>query len=318
MATKTAGAVRVAVVAMVLAAVGAVAGCADGEGIAPDPEGLGPIMSRAEQRAVHDAWRVDMIVSSDMSNDVLAEYTYDEMNRLTRSNLTNLMKGQRYIEGRWENRFEWENDRMVKQVEYTRYRDHTLDHGFEHTTETTYTYDSGGRLLHPGTDDNRPGDRQYEYDPQGRLIQTYSYEFEGMIYRDRLEWDNRGNVVRHICPGPQMDSDIGFGIGQPLQGTYKETVFEYEYDDHPKPNFGLGDAFFWDGRFNSWPGAGTTQEQMARTLSHNNLTRCEGSGVAYRYTYNDEGLPETVQTIWIGIETVEPMTQTIHYKRVAE
>ncbi len=109
----------------------------------------------------------------------------------------------------------------------------------------------------------------------------------------------RGNVVKYTVSMPES----GDLIGTPKPGTYREAIFEYEYDNHPKPNFGLGEAFFWDGRYNPWPGAGNANEQLARTLSRNNLTRCEQGRVAYRYTYNEEGLPETVQTVWIGIGT---------------
>lgn len=306
-------AVRAMTGVMAMAVMVAVTGCADKDyyiEVEKTLEDMG--LPLAEQQQVHEAWRVDMIVTSDMSNDMLAEYSYDESNRLIKSNVANRSKGNRIIDTRTESRFEWENNLISKQLSYSRYQDYSFGYDYENNSETLYGYDAEGRLL-PWDNDNWYGDREYKYDEAGRLVQTYSYEFEGMTYKDRLEWDENGNVIRQIVAGPEYNM-----IEEPIPGTYMERIFEFEYDNHPKPNFGVGGALFWDGRFNPWPMAGNAIEQMARTLSHNNLTRSEQSGYAYRYTYNDDGLPATVQTIWLGIETLEPMVQTIVYKRVAE
>jgi hypothetical protein len=289
---------------MAAAAVIAV-GCGGESGVDTPLDEQGAAMSRAEQDETHAAWLVDMIVTSDMSNELLAEYSYDEQNRLVKINTKNRNKGNRIIDTRDESRLEWRNGMMVRQFSYSRYIDVNFGYDHENTTEIGYDYDDEGRLVRNG------GSWDYLYDDEGRLVQTYSYEFEGMTYRDLLEWDDNDNVTRHICARPESDM-----IGEPIPGSYHEQIFEYEYDNHPKPNFGLGKAFFWDGRLNTWPGSGTTDEQMARALSRNNLTLCEQTGHAYRYTYNENGLPETVQTIWIGIETLEPMIQTVLYKGV--
>ncbi len=287
---------RFRIVFWVIAAVAA-AGCADDRSIDPVLE---PEMTATEQQRVHAAWRVDMIISDNPDYEMLAEYTYDAEGRLSTADMS-LQYKQTEISTRYEEKFTWQEERLTRQHTNLWYKWNSYGEPQEQASETVYRYDESGNPMHD--------ERQYEYDDEGRLIQTYCYEFEGMIYRDRLEWDERGNVVRHICEGPESNM-----IEEPVPGSLREWVFEYEYDNNPKPNFGLGDSFFWDGRFNPWPYAGTTEEQMARTLSRNNLTRCERSGTVYRYTYNDNGLPKTVQTIWIGVETVEPMIQTIVYK----
>jgi hypothetical protein len=292
----------ICVVAGAIAGTLALAGCADGEGMVSAPEEMA--MSRTQQEQVFDAWRVDMIVVSGREHDALTEYIYDTADRLTKVNSSSRSKGGLVVDTRSETRLEWENDLIVKQSEYYRRQDHNSGHDFENSFETAYEYNNAGRLVRQG--------REYVYDGLGRLVQTYRWEFEGMTYADRLEWDDNGNVVRRICPRPLRSE-----LMEPIPGTYVEQVFEFEYDNHPKPNFGVGDAFFWDGRFNPWPGAGSADEQMIRTLSRNNLTRCDAMGLAYRYTYNANGLPETVQTIWIGVDTAEPMIQTLVYKRVA-
>ena len=283
----------VAVTTAVAAAV-TLAGCADnGDGdLAGDPE-----IPVIEQQRIHAAWRVDMIIGDNPHQLMLAEYTYDAEGRLTQANLSEQNKPESMKPGigsQFEEKFVWEDGRVTRQHTHMIYQVHSPDQTYEQTFETVYRYDPQGNMLH-WNDINQPGDRKYEYDDQGRLIQTYCFEFEGLIYRDRLEWDDRGNVVRHICNGPESNM-----IEQPIPGSLREQVYEYEYDNNPKPNFGLGNSFFWDGRYSPWPFAENSDEQLARTLSANNLTRCEQSGLGYRYTYNEHGLPATVEAFWIG------------------
>lgn len=312
----TAGTTGVALVGILVITLSVVlAGCVAEDGMEFPLDDPG--MSISEQQRVHNEWRVDMIMGSLRYAEMLAEYGYDDDGRLVKAYLSerNTWQNTSYM---YEERFEWWNNRPVKQLTAMEYTGNGYREDVEQDFEVTYKYDAGGRLMHHGADDNWPGGRQYEYDDRGRLVQTYIYEFGGMTYKDRLEWDESGNVIKHICAGP-LQSDFM----EPMPGTYHEWVYEYEYDNHPKPNFGLSSAFFWDGRYSPWPSAGNTDEQMARTLSRNNLTRCEASGYGYRYTYNEEGLPATVQQIWIGptrslIISTENMVQTIVYKRVAE
>jgi hypothetical protein len=284
----------------------ALASCA-GEGAAdPALEQQNPVMSSAEQETIHNAWLVDMIANSNPELEMLVEYTYDAQNRLVKMINTRSAKGSRPIDTRTEDQLVWRDNLPVGMKSHYRQTDHAFGNLYEYSSETAFEYDGRGRLMGE--------DRDYVYDEQGRLIQTYSFEFAGMTYSDRLEWDEGGNVIRHICPRPESNM-----IEQPIAGTCHEQVFEYEYDNNPKPNFGLGGVLFWDGRFNPYPAAGTTHEQMARTLSRNNLTRCKETGVGYHYTYNEPGLPVTIRQVWVGpgeIETLYPLIYTILYKEV--
>jgi hypothetical protein len=257
----------------------ATSGCADDNGSYSTHEEPQTI-SLDRQKLVHDTWRVDMIIVSDRTRNALTEYIYDSGNRLTKITRS-------------------EENAILDTV--TR-------------SEIVLEYDALGQLTISGNS-AAPADGEYKFNSRGQLVQTYSYVYEGIVYADYLEWDDRGNVVRLIRPRPLTDSDISFGHGQPIPGTYKEDIYEFEYDNHPKPNFGVDGLFIWDGRFNPWPSADGSLEQIARVLSHNNLTLCKMSGVAYRYTYNDEGLPETVQTIRLGVETAQPAIQTLIYTR---
>jgi hypothetical protein len=308
--------VRSAVVAavavvMVGVAMASMAGCAgeDEMELPLEEPGLTP----AEQQMVYNEWRVDMIVGSLPDYDISAEYTYDDAGRLVSANVSEENTLQQ-TGTRYEERFEWRNDRPVKQFTHRKYSGNGYREDFELDFETTYDYDSRGLLMHRDGE-NPPGKRQYEYDTEGRLVQTYSYEFAGITYRDRLEWDDRGNVVKHIMAEPESTM-----FETPIPGTYRESVFEYEYDNYPKPNFGLSDAFFWDGRYSPWPFSGNSSDELARTLSRNNITRCEAGGLAFRYTYNEYGLPATVTVIRTGTRASalvdEPMTRTIVYKRI--
>ena len=100
-------------------------------------------------------------------------------------------------------------------------------------------------------------------------------------------------------------------FGQPIEGTTQRVVYNYEYDDKPQPNFGLDYLF----AFQPLPQMGT-ETGYARELSNNNLTKYVNSGTTWSYTYNEHGLPETIETKWKDIETLEPMLMKITYKQI--
>ena len=275
----------------------AAAGCADESG--GGPVALeDPVMSPVEQQRVHAAWRVDMITAN--NSDMLTEYSYDEGGRLLKKRVADIIvEPYRTITRTREERYDWKNDRLSGKTTLTRYQDDYFGYDDDSTYETLFEYDPRGRLHY---------DDGFVYDDEGHLVQTYSYEFAGQTYEDELVWEN-GNVVMHISSTPEGDI-----LGSPVPGTRTTHVAEYRYDNNPKPNFGLGDLFSWAGNLDPWPYVENTD--LARSLSRNNLTRTRSAGYEYRYTYNEHGLPETVQTILIGIETDEEVVQTIHYKKV--
>ena len=50
-------------------------------------------------------------------------------------------------------------------------------------------------------------------------------------------------------------------------------------------------------------------------LHTNNMTDATSKGYRWEYTYNENGLPETIETKWVDIPTEEPMLFTITYKQ---
>ena len=254
-----------------------------------------PEMSREEQERAHKAYLVDKIEGN--TNYMLTEYTYDNNNLLIRKSVSDrIVESYRIIYRKSEYKLEYENGRLMKIA--TRHS----GSDFESNIEKFFEYDSKGRPLYGG---------KFAYDDQGKLVSTYSYEFGGILYQDELVWDDRGNVVKHICPSPKSNM-----IWEPIPGTYQVRTLLYEYDNHPKPNFGFGDMLYYS--FDPWPLMGTAGDRLISSLSKNNLVKAEGDGHAFHYTYNENGLPATVETIWIGIETLDPMIMTITYKKITE
>ncbi len=46
------------------------------------------------------------------------------------------------------------------------------------------------------------------------------------------------------------------------------------------------------------------------------MTKAIQGGEEWVYTYNEEGLPLTIETIWGGIPTSEPMILTLTYQKI--
>ena len=89
--------------------------------------------------------------------------------------------------------------------------------------------------------------------------------------------------------------------GNPIPGQYNEVTDHYKYDNMPKPNFGIDYLFIYD------PLPFIEEGQLARCLSQNNMTEQVG-GTTWIYTYNEHGLPSTIEIKWKDIETIDPDT----------
>ena len=114
------------------------------------------------------------------------------------------------------------------------------------------------------------------------------------------------NVSQHVFVGPKYNM-----IEEPIIGTYSVSTTHYEYDNNPKPNFGLDYLF----SYTPLPQMGTTSV-LQRGLSKNNMV--SDAGNTWIYTYNEYGLPATIETKWNGIETLKPMLLRITYKQIGE
>ena len=233
---------------------------------------------------------------------LLAEYIYDDNNRLIKKiGADTLIESNGKIYRKWENEFEYINGRVSKMKNYDLYTDkRTFATGEpqEIRTETIFEYNSQGRLIKM---DGELLNFRYENE---RVVGSL-YENDQWIHSDTMVYDNSGNIIEHIRIVPELTM-----FGQPIPGTAKRTVRYYEYDNKPKPNFGLDYLF----TFNPLPY--TEVPELIRALSNNNMIRATEDGYAFVYTYNENGLPETIETKWLGIETTEPMLLRITYKQI--
>ena len=250
------------------------------------------------EKSVRDKFLVDKIY--DYQGNLLVEYLYDHNNRLTKRIYTNkTIHPVRTDEVRSEDVFEYKNGHVSKINSNT--QSHTVFHeyGFEtrdnYHSETVFEYDSRGRLI------KENGRDLYFHYENGRIV---SIGANVEPYINTIVYDNSGNIIEHIYICPELNM-----FGQPIAGTTQKVIYSYEYDDKPKPNFGLDDLF----TFQPLPGVGT-ETGYARELSHNNLTKYINSGTTWSYTYNEYGLPKTIETK--DIETLEPILMRITYKQI--
>jgi len=248
------------------------------------------------QQNIRDSSLVDKIY--DYHNNLLAEYIYDDSNRLVKKIVKDhLIEPNRTIDRRWEDEFEYENGRVSKIKTYNLYIDNSPIWGFkqESNKETVYEYDSQGRLMTGGN---------FLYEDK-YLVSTRGYYFGPCFYRDTLVYDNSMNVIKHVFVSPETNM-----VEQPILGTYKVQTKYYEYDNKPKPNFGLDYLFV----YNPYPYLNGPDWEKA--LSKNNMTKAVDNGYLWFYTYNENGLPATIETKWIGIETADPMILRFTYKQI--
>ena len=252
--------------------------------------------TRAEQ-SIRDLFLVSRIY--DYHDILLAEYLYDESNRLIKKIVKDhLVEPNRTIDRRWEDEFVYENGRVSKIKRYSLYIDNSPIWGFkqESNNETKYEYDSLGKLIN--------GSRFLYKD--GFLVSTYGYNIDSLFYRDTLVYDNSMNVIKQIRVSPKLNV-----FGEPISGTINVSTRHYKYDNNLKPNFGLDYLF----PYNPYPY--TNAAEMINILSSNNLTEARSEGYLFYYTYNENGLPETIETKFIGSEPLEPRIIKITYKQIS-
>jgi len=207
--------------------------------------------------------------------DGMSEYLYDEENNL--------------IKVPW-GFFEYKNGLVSKFL----YR-HPTQPQFD--SDEHYFYDSQGQLVR--REKYFKGQMlsylNFHYE-NGLMVSTYSdttLPFQG----DSIFYDTSGNVVKH-----SRLWEFGW-----------RTIY-YEYDNNPKPNFGIDYLFM----FLPFPCMGTIDDlgNLERGLSKNNMTKIYWHGgilETYNYTYNEHGLPVTFETVYsLGYS----MLLNISYKQI--
>jgi len=242
----------------------------------------------------------------DYNDNLLAEYIYDDNNRLTKRIITTRsVHPIRTDEMRSEDRFEYENGRVSKIINHTWsltiwHHQNDRESRNEYRSETTFEYNSQGKLI------KRNGqDLSLRYE-NGRVVGFFPEQDYPFVRRDTVVFDKVGNIVEHIRIGPELGM-----TGQPIPGTSQRNVRYYKYDNNPKPNFGLDYLFV----FQPLPQMGSIVD-FQMLLSRNNMTEALSEGSIWIYTYNENGLPATMETRWVGIETTIPMLKRITYRQI--
>jgi hypothetical protein len=249
--------------------------------------------------SIRDKFLVDKIY--DYNNNLLAEYIYDSDNKLTKRVVKDhLVEPNRTIDRRWENEFQYKNGQVSKIKNYSLYVDNSPITGFtqENNDETIFEYDLTGRLI------KQNGENLIFRYENGRIVGFVDTEAV-KPYMDTLVYNKSDNIIEHIYIRPEFNM-----VGDPIPGTIIRVVNTYEYDNMLKPNFGLDYLFV----FNPFPYIGGVG--LVSSLSKNNISKAPEDGYEWVYTYNENGLPETIETKWIGIETLEPMLLRMVYKQI--
>ncbi len=232
-------------------------------------------------------------------NILLAEYIYDNNNKLLKRIVADtLIEPHRTIFRKSTDEFEYKNGRVSKIVNATKTHENNGYVQFDYKIETSFEYDTRGKLI------KKNGEAlNFRYE-EGRVVGSL-HENDQWINSDTMVYDNSGNIIEHIRIGPELTA-----FGQPIPGTAIRTVRYYEYDGNPKSNFGLDYLFVYN------PLPYTEVPDLKRALSKNNMTKATEDGCTFIYTYNENGLPKTIETKWLGIETLEPMLLRITYKKI--
>lgn len=168
-------------------------------------------------------------------------------------------------------------------------------------------------------------DYYYKEDQATGSIELKSDLFnQGLVLSEIFIIDDDGNINKEIGEGalqfiyddnrnitglrgwkdPNMGDNV---IGETEYGLdLVEYNNIYQYDQNPRPNFGMGKCFFIEPR----PYFGDFGYE--RALSQNNMTHVHGE-VNWEYTYNEIGLPTMINVIWPGVELLTPIVYKIEY-----
>lgn len=263
-------------------------------------------LNNAQAQSNRDLFMVDKISRFESSsNYASAKYEYDVDNKLVRRIITGEMiensqvRDLKYIE-----EYEYENG-LVSKIQYQ-----DLTH-FKFSHDICFVYNSQKDLIRKEIRMNgfMVGHTNYHYE-DGRVVSIYGdnmLPFEG----DTIFYDNAGNVTKHIVIYPEIDI-----LGEVIPGEFEIREQFYEYDDSPRPNFGLDYLFAY--QLIPWMGTAFPCEMM--NLSKNNMIKAVSEQETYHYTYNEHGLPATIQNIFdpIGPSPYGGDIYTITYRPIEE
>jgi len=260
----------------------------------------------AQAQESRDDFLVDEISRFESSSNYAeAKYEYDTDNKLLRRVITGKMiENSQVRDLKYVDEFEYENG-LVSKIQHQ-----DLTH-FMFSYDIHFIYNSQNELIRKETWMNgfMIGHSNYHYE-DGRVVSIYNdntVPFE----LDTIFFDNSGNVIKHTEIYPKLDI-----LGQPIPGEFEVRELYYEYDDSPRPNFELDYLFAY--QLIPWMGTAFPCEIM--NLSNNNMTKATYEQQTHNYTYNEHGLPATLQNIFdpIGPSPYGGDIYTITYRQIGE
>ncbi len=165
---------------------------------------------------------------------------------------------------------------------------------------------------------------KFKLDSKGNIMEDFKYEF-GVLTEHRKFKYGLNNKIESVANSEDFEylkfsyletenilktelilpeySDIN------QQKNVRNEIGIFEYDENRKPNFGLGKIF----QINPYP---TTNDEsvMELNLSKNNLTKTVHSISYWKYTYNEYGLPKTIEQKFQGYDDLESQVLKLSYK----
>lgn len=227
----------------------------------------------------------------DYHNNLVAEYIYDEQNRLIQRKTTDV------VNQRSSDYFLEYGEKGLSQIIYKDYNMPVFDH------EISLIYNSEGKVHREET--YQRGSMisyiNYAFDSKGRVVSFYKDDNKHFLF---FNYDANGSVVssKYII---DVSNDPFY------EGKDTIEVHRYfKYDDKKTPNVNLSAIT----QFEILPYFGTEATQE-KGLSAHNMTEFVNS-TKWIYTYNEAGLPLTIETKWKDIITDEPMMLRFTYKKV--
>ena len=236
----------------------------------------------------------------DYNNNLIASYLYDNENKLIKKSVTEHL-GENY-QTEWAaytDEFEYHNG-VVSKITHKDVSYNMFNY------ETYILYDATGKIKE--TEVYKDGQQisfnsNYRYQDK-YLTGTIKYNIGTITYKDSIIYNNSGNVEKYIYERPETDL-----LGNPKPETKITYTQEYNYDNNSKPNFNLDYLFIYE------PLPFFETADLQRQLSVNNMTEAI-EGTKWIYTYNEYGLPSTIELKWKDVETTQPMLLRITYKEI--
>jgi hypothetical protein len=238
---------------------------------------------------VQDIYVIDKVY--DYRQNLIAEYLYDSSNRVIQR------KSQDPINNSSSDYFfEYDQDKLVN----IKYDDHNFPQ-FNH--DIRLNYDVAGRLISQETIQYARVISKiiYQYDIQNRVVSFYN---DSNLHYYFFYYNDKGDIAysMHV-----MDvSNNPFYQGKDTIQLYRY----FKYDAQLKPE--VMQTHLFQMEILPYFGTEATEE---RALSAHNMTEFV-NGTKWIYTYNEQGLPATIETIWKDVVTEEPMMLRMVYRKL--